>query len=315
MTPPRIPGRSLGPVLLGLGLALSFAVSGCSGGGGGSATSDRAVAARPQPGSAAGNSLVGGARDGVDGGVDAAADRPEVPGATPEEAIISTGTVVLRSRDVAGARFDVVATADRFGGEVSDEQTDTDGHGRVSTSHLVLRIPSVDFRVAMDALEGVADLRFSGSTTKDVTGKVIDTRVRLRAQRRSIARIETLLARAQDLRDIVLIESELTRRQTELESLEHQSAYLENRTALSTITVDIDRAAASATPDEDHTGFLAGLAAGWHWLSAVAVGLATAAGAVLPWLVVLLVLAVPGWPLARRLRRGRVTPPEEPVEA
>jgi hypothetical protein len=45
------------------------------------------------------------------------------------------------------------------------------------------------------------------------------------------------------------------------------------------------------------------------------VGLATATGAVLPWLVVLLVLAIPAWPLARRLRRHRDAPAETPAEA
>jgi hypothetical protein len=123
-----------------------------------------------------------------------------------------------------------------------------------------------------------------------------------------------LLDRAQDLRDIVLIESQLTRRHADLDSLEQRSAYLQDQTSLATITVDIDHER-SAAAQEDRTGFLAGLAAGWHGLVTVAVGLATAAGALLPWLLVLLVLAVPGWPLVRRLRRQRAAPVEAPAEA
>ena len=311
MTPrtrPRTGLRSPIAAVLG-GLALTIALSGCSGGSGGSADSAAAPAGgaleAPVPNSARGS----GALAVLD--ANTAAPRRSVT----ERSVISKGTVVLRSRDVAGARFDVRQIVDRYAGEVSDEQTDTDRDGEVVSAHLVLRIPSVDFGEAMADLEDVADLKFSGRSAKDVTTQVIDTQVRLRAQRRSIARIETLLDRAQNLRDIVLIESQLTRRQADLDSLEQQSAYLRDQTSLATITVDIDHEAAATTEAEDRTGFLVGLSAGWHGLVAVAVGLATAAGALLPWLVVLLVLAVPGWLIVQWLRRRRAAPAETPAEA
>lgn len=286
------------------GLALTIALSGCSGGSGGSADSEAPA------GGAVSDSARGSDALGV---LETNADAPRR--SVTEWSMIAKGTVVLRSRDVAGARFDVRQIVDRYAGEVSDEQTDTDRDGEVVSAHLVLRIPSADFGEAMADLEDVADLKFSGRSAKDVTTQVIDTQVRLRAQRRSIARIETLLDRAQNLRDIVLIESQLTRRQADLDSLEQQSAYLRDQTSLATITVDIDHERAATEEPEDRTGFLAGLSAGWHGLVAVAVGLATAAGALLPWVVVLLVLAVPGWLVVHWLRRRRAAPGEAPAEA
>jgi hypothetical protein len=66
----------------------------------------------------------------------------------------------------------------------------------------------------------------------------------------------------------------------------------------------VERTSATAKPKpDDHTGFLAGLSGGWKALRSFLVGLSTVAGALLPWLVLALVLAVPGWPLVRRLRR------------
>jgi hypothetical protein len=290
------------------GLAFTIALSGCSGGSGSSADSTASAGGAleaPVPDSARGSDALGV----LD--TDKAAPRRSVT----ERSVISKGTVVLRSRDVAGARFDVRQIVDRYAGEVSDEQTDTDKDGEVVSAHLVLRIPSADFGEAMADLEDVADLKFSGRSAEDVTTQVIDTQVRLRAQRRSIARITTLLDRAQDLRDIVLIESQLTRREADLDSLEQQSSYLRDQTSLATITVDIDHERAAAEEADDRTGFLAGLSAGWHGLVAVAVGLATAAGALLPWMVVLLVLAVPGWLVFHWLRRRRAAPGEAPAEA
>jgi hypothetical protein len=73
---------------------------------------------------------------------------------------------------------------------------------------------------------------------------------------------------------------------------------------MSTLTVTIDKTATQpARKREDHHGFLAGLAAGWHSLSGTAVAVATALGALLPWAVLVAVLAVPGMPLARLVRR------------
>ena len=169
----------------------------------------------------------------------------------------------------------------------------------------------------MEALEDVAVLITSSSNSKDVTTTVLDKRARIQVQRRSIARISILLDRAVSIRDIVNIESELSRRTATLASLEKQLRYLKDLTAMSTITVSIER-----TKKEGHrrrrrtttTGFFAGLEAGWDGLTTFAVGLATVLGALLPWMIVVAILAIPGWPLMRRLRRRDVaTPAPEPA--
>jgi hypothetical protein len=239
-----------------------------------------------------------------------------------QRAEISHGHVVLRASDVADARIEVRRLVDRYDGQVTADQTDSDDDGRVVSANLVVRVPSSDFVDAMDGLRGVAGgggapaanhtrKAQQNSDTKDVTTKVIDTRVRLRAQRHSVHRVEKLLSRAQDLRDIVLIENELAQRQAALDSLEQQSAFLADQTSLATITVEIDRAHHTAPrKHEDHTGFVAGLSAGWHGLTTVAVGMATALGALLPFAVVLLVLAALAWPALRVARRRR--PPATP---
>lgn len=232
-----------------------------------------------------------------------------------QQAVISHGEVSLRSTDVAAARSEVRRLAHRQHGTVTSDRTESDEHGVAVSARLVLRVPTPRFAGAMEALRGVGELDWAGSDTRDVTTRVIDTQARLHAQRRSVHRVETLLSRAQDLRDIVLIESELSKRQAALDSLEQQSQYLADQTSMATITVDIDRSRhATPTPHEDHTGFLAGLAAGWHGLTTVAVAAATALGAVLPFAVVLALLAALAWPAVRVARRRR-TPPATPPAA
>jgi hypothetical protein len=178
----------------------------------------------------------------------------------------------------------------------------------VRTTRLVLRIPSSGFADAFAELEQMADLMSSSSTAEDVTTEVIDTRVRIRAQRRSLRRVEVLLDRAQTIRDIVAIEAQLTRRQADLDSLEQRLAFLEDQTSMSTVTVNIERTPEEPKEDEeDEAGFLAGLSSGWKALGAFGTAVATVTGAVLPFAAVLLVLAGPVLILLRRSRR-RATP-------
>src|SRR5690606_21087257 len=101
------------------------------------------------------------------------------------------------------------------------------------------------------------------------TDRVRDNEARIRAQERSLRRLEALLDRAQDLQDIIRLESELGRRQADLDALKATRAWLADQTSMSTITVHAHRTAAQARQDEDdERGFLSGLAAGWHSLTA-----------------------------------------------
>lgn len=286
-------------------LALSaLLVAGCSAGGGdsgadpssaevaagGSAAYDEAESAPADRGAGAARSVA------TDTLADVAAQR----------AVISTGTVSLVSDDVEAAVFDVRRVVDEARGEVSDEQTGTDRDGEVRRSRLVLRVPAAAFDETMTALKSLegADLRSAKQTSEDVTTQVIDVAARVRAQEASLARVELLFARAQQLRDVVAIEAQLSRRQAELDSLKQQQAYLADQTTLSTVTVLVERPAARPGPDPEDDGFVAGLGAGWDALQASTVAVLTAIGAVLPFLVVVALLGVPAWLVLRRVPAG-----------
>ena len=119
---------------------------------------------------------------------------------------------------------------------------------------------------------------------------MIDTRTRIEAQRRSIARITVLFDQAESIRDIMAIEAELLAAAGR-PRLAGADGGLPRRPDL-----DVDDRRqhrpdpgeeAKAEPEDDEAGFVAGFKAGWDGLTTFAVGLATVLGALLPWLVVL----------------------------
>jgi hypothetical protein len=237
-----------------------------------------------------------------------------------ERHVISTGTVSLVSDDVATARRDVQRIVDSQHGSISEENTETDDEGTATYSRLVIRVPSSSFTVTMLSLEKAAELRQSKITSEDVTTQVIDTDVRVRAQEGSLRRVEQLLARANSLKDIIWIESQLTNRQAELDSLKSQQAWLSDQTSDSTITIDIARkqdVKPEPKKEKEETGFLVGLKGGMKALGGFAAAMATIVGALLPFAIVLAVFGVPVWLLVRRsARRGKAadsTPMAEPT--
>ena len=236
-----------------------------------------------------------------------------------DRAVIQTGSVSLRSNDVGKTRFELQKVIDRHEGLIDDERTETDRKGVVRMSRVVVRVPSADFDKAMTEISGLGTLVEATRKAKDVTTQVIDTDARIRAQEASLARVEALLARAQNIRTIIAIESQLTRRQADLDALKRNQAYLADQTEMSTITVYLEKAAAekaAAAPKKHHTPFVAGLVNGWDAFTDVAGGLAKATGASLPFLAVLILLA---WPFLLVVRRfaawSRRTTTPEPTEA
>jgi len=241
---------------------------------------------------------------------DTSAGKPDAP-ADQEQKLISNGAVQLKSDDVAKAIFDVRNVVDTYAGEVEANETQTDDEGDPLRARLQLRVPTDQFDEAMLDLEDVAVLIASSGNTKDVTTEVLDRDIRVQIQRRSIERISLLLERATSIRDIVAIEAQLSQRQADLAVLEKEQRYLADQTAMATINVSIERIKDKEKPPpakKDDSGFFAGLDAGWDGLKTFGVGLATVVGALLPWMVVAAVLAVPGVPLLRRFRRKEAEP-------
>lgn len=286
--------------------ACSSASDSASDGGGGDMSDEMAASAPELAESESGGATRGDAATGGDTtGSDTTSTVADLRTPPSERAVISTGTVSLRSKDVAEARREVQRVVDAQGGDITDENTETDDEGATSYSRLVVRVPSAKFNAAMVALEEAAEFRSSNRGAKDVTTEVIDTDVRVRAQESSLKRVELLLSRAQSLKDIIWIESQLTSRQAELDSMKSQQAWLRDQTSFSTITVDITAIAEKDKVEEEkktETGFLAGLDGGMKAMGASLSAIATVVGALLPFAVLLLVLGLPVWLLVRRRR-------------
>jgi hypothetical protein len=281
--------------------------------------SDDALSSDPAGGSSGADAKVAPGNELADEGGPTGAGRdtvgtPAVATQPMTRAVISTGQISLRPDSVNRARAEVMRLVTSWGGAVADEQTSSDHRGRIVDSTITVRVPSTRFSEAMSAFARLGTVDQQSRESEDVTTKVIDNDARVRAAERSIRQIENLLGRAQRLSDVIAIESDLARRQADLDSLKSQQAYLADQTSLSTINVYLSRTASARPAEHEARGFVAGLDDGWTAMKAATVVLLTVIGAVLPFAVVLLVLGLPLWLLVRR-RGGHLSAASAPARS
>ncbi len=296
----------------GLALVLAGALAGCSGSdssggsGGGSGGDSGGGAAAVAPQSSAG-SAAGSAPGSAVG--KAAGDTGPVPARAADPAIGSTASITLKPALIRTAELTVVvddvpgqaaaadAAARAAGGVIAGD--DRSGSGAGAHATLVLEVPPDRMDAVLDQLGRLGDEQSRSSSTKDVTEDVADVDARVASMQASIARVRAILSRAEKIGDVVSVEGELSRRTTELESLQARQRALAGQVDFATITLQLRASQAAPAPAPDRGGFAGGLRDGWHAFAATLGWVFTALGAALPFLLLAAPVAV-AWMLRRR---------------
>ena len=234
----------------------------------------------------------------------------------PDRSVITTGWVSITVADPVASAEDAADLAEQAGGRV-DSRTETPGTDTQQPSaQLVLRIPSDELDGVVDRLRELGTVTSVSMNASDVTQQRQDVEARIEALGASVDRLQQLLSTATSITDLIAIESELTTRQAELDSLTQQRDLLVDQVDFSTVTVELvtEAVAPDARPDD----FWSGVLAGWAALTAFASWLGVAFGVMLPWIVALLVIgaiAALVIVLATRSRRRAPTVPEQEPRA
>ena len=234
---------------------------------------------------------------------------------TPRQ-VISIATLTVETTDVPAAVGSVARIALEEGGRIDSQKvaSRTDG-GHDAT--LVVKVPPEHYADTIAKLSAIGKQRALDQTTQDVTGNVADLESRAATEAKSIKRIQAFMDKAATIKDLVILEGELTNREATMASETAQANALRGQAAMGTITATfvepdvIPPVKPKAAPPVHHTGFSAGLHNGWHAFTATTVVVLTTIGALAPFAVPLGdVLAI--WILVRR--RRRLTAPSVPVE-
>jgi hypothetical protein len=227
------------------------------------------------------------------------------------QAIIRTASLTLRVASVTSTARQVTGLAVAAGGYVSSEQDSISRTPGRSTVTLQLKIPEAAYPGVLGKLSTSFGHPVSASQhAQDVTGQVADVTSRVASAQDAIAQLRALLKRAGTVSGLLSVQEEINAQEASLEALQSQQRALARETSYATVTMYLLSQRHHAVAHHGkHRGFVAGLAAGWHGLRVATSWLLTVAGALLPFLAVLAVLAAGGWLGLRRYRARRRTQP------
>lgn len=294
--------RTVAVAMVGLGVLVGATACGSSSSGGSTSAAQNQRPAELDSGpaaDAAAKAPAAGAPGAASSG--GGAQPAQQPVSAQQRHVVRTAQLSIEVDDVYRVARRVYELGDRFGGYVADEKTGDDG------AMIQLRVESDELDAAMAAAAELGTkVTARSQQAEDVTEQVVDVEARVVSQQASVERVRALLGNATGLGEIVQIESELTRRQADLESLQRRAAALSGQAQLATLTVNLHRPGGVTRTEEDEAGFLDGLTSGWKVFVASTEVLLTVLGALLPFLIA---LAIPIAVIVSVLRRRRPAVP------
>jgi hypothetical protein len=222
-------------------------------------------------------------------GVALATDLPGI-----EQRVVKNGDIAV---EVDRGRFKdalrrITSLAEAEGGFVLSSSVEGEEARRGT---IVLRVPADRFEAAVNAIRDLGDVRREQISSDDVSAEFVDLEARLRNLTAQEAVLLRLMGEADSIADTIKVQRELTGIQLEIERIRGRLRFLEDRTSLATVTVDLAEvgAVAPAKPGVIRRGWDRAVEG---FLSVIG-GLITVMGVVLPFGV----LALLAWALARRL--------------
>jgi Domain of unknown function (DUF4349) len=154
----------------------------------------------------------------------------------PDLLIIKTGSLSLQVAGIDAALAGASDVVTSLGGYAAG--SDRQGDGDAPTASVTYRLPAASWEPAFERLSGLAQkVLGEHSATKDVTGEVVDLGARITNLRVTERALQTIMDRATEIKDVLTVQSELTKVRGQIEQLAAQKAHLEQQAAYSTLQV------------------------------------------------------------------------------
>ncbi len=204
--------------------------------------------------------------------------------------IIYTANLSLESKDYDAARAALDAALQAAGGylESSSEYSGTDDSRSVS---LTYRVPQENYDSFLAAIAEAGNVTYKNQQADDVTAQYLDVETRLENLKAQRTRLQQLQQQADNLSDLLEIESSLTDVQSQIESWQSQMDWYSDQVEQCTVYVSLSEVSTYSPPSEGFgSRIVSAFADGWqNFVDGVQQLAVTLAGA---WPVVVIAAAV-----------------------
>jgi uncharacterized small protein (DUF1192 family) len=213
-----------------------------------------------------------------------------------ERKIIKEGEISFHTGNALQTRELVVSSVKQLDGYIA--QDNIFNYDNRTEHRLVIRIPAKMFDMLLQKIsESAGRIDSKNINTRDVTTEFIDLDARLQTKKTLEIRYKEILKQAHSVSEILEIEREIGILRSDIESMEGQLKYLQDRVSLSTLTVTFYEK--TGTDFGFFSRFGEAFYNGWDNLLAFFIGLMNL------WPFALLMAIA--FPIFRRIRKNRKT--------
>jgi len=153
-----------------------------------------------------------------------------------ERMMIWSADVTVEVADVDEAVQQATEMAQARGGFVQDKTQTRD-----ERAHLKLRIPKASFQSTVDAMDSLGEVTERSVTGRDVTEEYADVQARLMNRVSLRDRLKVLLERAEKVEEVLKVEIELNRVQTEIDSMDARLRVLSGQVEFADVDLTLKR--------------------------------------------------------------------------
>lgn len=230
--------------------------------------------------------------------------------------IIYTGDINLETTAFDETVKALAALAEVKGGYLESSTVGGGSRGYRWADYTV-RVPSAQFQGFLDQAGELAHVTWRNTNLENITETYYDTAGRLKTQQIKLERLQKLLSQAENMEDIITIESAISDTEQAIEDLSGTLRGYDAQVAYSTVNLtlrEVYRLSNGEEPAENFGGRLSGaFSAGWRGFLELLENLAVALA--YGWvLLVLLAAAGTGVVLVLRRRKKIQSPPERTAE-
>jgi hypothetical protein len=171
-------------------------------------------------------------------------DKAESTAEAADRKIIRNADITIEVPSTTDAQHRVTSIAEAHGGFVvtseAKQRDSNDPSQRTLDIKLVVRVPSNQFGGAFDEIRALAgNTPAEQVTSQDVTEDFIDLEARIKTQKALEVQFLEIMRQAHKIEDALEVQRQIAEVRTEIEKLEGRKRFLENRSSLSTINVNI----------------------------------------------------------------------------
>ena len=225
-----------------------------------------------------------------------------------ERSQIITGDLYLTVDAPLDAADEVQRIVESAGGRVDSRSEYTDWQTELPSAYLWVRIPVDALDDTLASIEALGVLESKSLNNSDVTLQVVDLDARIGVLESSIEKLRALQDQAATTAELIEVETALSDRQAELDSLNSQRNYLTDQVQYASIGVQLS--SPDVAPEREPGGFLDGIISGWNAMIAFFAGTIVFFGFIVPWFALLAGAGLVVWLVYRWRFRRKESPSE-----